>query len=157
VHKFTHRTIHLLNLFLAVSFYLFANIAITAEMIYWQDKSNNIFSFPVLMGLMLFFYASYHQHKCHKILASLRTKEDTFSIPRGDWFEYVSCPHYFAEILIYISIVFVVGPTNLSAWLIICFVILNLSHSALLTHSWYQKQFHKSYPNQRKVIFPFVL
>lgn len=71
--------------------------------------------------LLLF---SYHQYRCHKILADLRpstaaaatvtSQPRRYSLPQGDWFELVSCPHYFAEILIYSSLLLVL--TNVSMW-----------------------------------------
>ena len=56
----------------------------------------------------LFIWAWKHQFIAHKIFA--RTKRQVMSnpeggqygVPRGDWFEYVSCPHYAAECLLYI-------------------------------------------------------
>ena len=57
----------------------------------------------------LFIWAWKHQFIAHKIFA--RTKRQAMSnpegggqygVPRGDWFEYVSCPHYAAECLLYI-------------------------------------------------------
>lgn len=49
-------------------------------------------------------YFQYEQHRHHIILARLRSKEPAsaiYPIPVGGWFKYVSCPHYFSEIMIY--------------------------------------------------------
>ncbi len=54
-------------------------------------------------------YFQYQQHRHHVILANLRvggpmpTKTTQYSIPTGGWFEHASCPHYFSEIMIYIT------------------------------------------------------
>ncbi|KAL7546023.1 hypothetical protein ACHAWF_010734 [Thalassiosira exigua] len=50
-------------------------------------------------------YFQYEQHRYHIILANLRKKNisKTYSIPYGGWFNYVSCPHYLAEIMIYFT------------------------------------------------------
>ena len=56
-------------------------------------------------------YFQYQQHRHHVILANLRvgvggpmpTKTTQYSLPEGGWFEYASCPHYFSEIMIYVT------------------------------------------------------
>ena len=60
----------------------------------------------VAAGVMLYAWAAAHQHRCHVILANLRPKEggSRYSIPRGDWFDRVSGPHFAAEIIIYAAI-----------------------------------------------------
>ena len=53
-------------------------------------------------------YFQYEQHRHHVILANLRSnksKPTTYSIPSGRWFEYVSCPHYLSEIMIYCMLI----------------------------------------------------
>jgi hypothetical protein len=62
-------------------------------------------AFMAIMGCL---YFQYQQHRHHVTLGSLRPNETTASgginsyrIPKGDWFEFVSCPHYLAEIMIY--------------------------------------------------------
>eukprot|EP00970_Alexandrium_tamarense_P008953 scaffold1752_cov197-Alexandrium_tamarense.AAC.18 len=52
-------------------------------------------------------YFQYQQYRHHSILASLRSrntasaKKSSYSIPSGGLFEYVTCPHYMSEIMIY--------------------------------------------------------
>lgn len=119
---------------------------------------------------------SYNQLKHHKILANLRSTTHTnkqkknYSIPGGGWFEMISCPHYFAEIIIYFAFVVFFGMKNVSMWyghssmfshanstsrLIFVFVIANLTHTATQTHDWYLKIFD-DYPKNRRIIIPFV-
>lgn len=80
-----------------------------------------------------------------------------YGLPKGDWFEYVSSPHYLAEILIYVAFVMLDGSRSLSLWLILAFVIANLVRSALQTHRWYESLFPTSFPKHRRAIFPFLL
>jgi len=51
-------------------------------------------------------YFQYQQHRHHVILANLRSTNtkstSSYSVPMGGWFEYVSCPHYFSEMMIYL-------------------------------------------------------
>ena len=104
--------------------------------------------FPQIVGILLFCYASYQQFSIHKQLASYRKginriwilfhkimywfdpfpdfkKNDSYFLPCGGLFEYVSCPNFFCEILIYLSFFAMFGFSHLP-WGIVCiFVILN--------------------------------
>ena len=50
-------------------------------------------------------YFQYQQHRHHVMLADLRSanRRAEYSIPISGWFEHVSCPHYFSEIMIYFT------------------------------------------------------
>lgn len=127
-------------------------------------------------GLLLFALGSWHQYKCHKILASLRmdtqeasshvkkhdsggtnSNRGSYGLPQGDWFEYVSCPHYFAEVLLYLGIllVFVVDDLWTPWWLVAVFTVSTLTLSARQVHEWYKEKF-EDYPETRKALFPGV-
>ncbi|KAH0616188.1 hypothetical protein JD844_027125 [Phrynosoma platyrhinos] len=114
------------------------------------------------VGLLMFIWASFHQHRCHVILANLRKNKSgkvvnlDHSIPFGDWFEMVSCPHYFAELLIYISMAITFGYKNVTWWLVVMYVFFNQAVSAVLCHEYYQSNF-KQYPKCRKAYIPFLL
>lgn len=89
-------------------------------------------SMCAILGIILNIYGQILQHDHHKLLASYRVESskvssgrlenkkiqlktsanndihkdnevNRYSIPHGQWFEYVSCPHYLAEIMIYLS------------------------------------------------------
>lgn len=120
-----------------------------------------------VLALCLFLWASYHQHVCHKILAGLRTtrekgegqadRNNKYSQPDGDWFEWVSCPHFFAEILIYVAMLlcFVVSDVWSAWWLVVVYVVSTLSLSARQMHIWYLQKF-EDYPTQRRAIIPWI-
>ena len=195
-----------------------------------------------VLAIMLFLWASYHQHRCHKILANLRkptekkqaspssyspnasnrdtlsdqkqqlrsgadkntntelrkstekksgfpysqsiSKEGTlldpnllpsgagadsntnvnqanttpkYGMPAGDWFYYVSCPHLFAEILIYLSLLLcqVWSEVASSWWLVVAHVTCSLFLSARQMHRWYQNKF-EDYPKNRTSLFPGI-
>ena len=129
-------------------------------------------------SFVAFCSGSLHQTRCHCILADLRrrTCDDdlkttsssvggstrhrssaSYGLPRGDWFDLVSTPHYLAEILIYTGLV-VMGAVDLDytlaavgglagavlaagramVWL---WVVVNLSITARRTHAWYATTF----------------
>lgn len=110
------------------------------------------------IGAAVFFWGWIHQRRCHVILGSLRGRveqAEEYVIPRGDWFEIVSSPHYLAEIVIYAGMVITSGGTNVTVWLLFGFVVANLVLAAGETHGWYLRKFH-NYPRGRFAIIPRV-
>ncbi|NWI50535.1 PORED reductase, partial [Calyptomena viridis] len=114
-----------------------------------------------IVGIMMYIWASLHQHRCLAILANLRKSKSgkvvslSHSVPFGDWFESVSCPHYFAELLIYVSMAITLGFQNVTWWCVVIYVLFNQALAAVLCHEFYQKNF-SSYPKQRKAFIPHV-
>ncbi|NXM83955.1 PORED reductase, partial [Oenanthe oenanthe] len=114
-----------------------------------------------IIGVMMYIWASLHQHRCLAILANLRKSRSgkvvslSHSVPFGDWFESVSCPHYFAELLIYISMAITLGIHNVTWWCVVMYVLFNQALAAVLCHEFYQKNF-SSYPKHRKAFIPLV-
>nr|XP_010919154.1 polyprenol reductase 1 isoform X1 [Elaeis guineensis] len=109
------------------------------------------------IGAAIFIWGSLHQLRCHAILGSLRENKgaDEYVLPHGDWFEYVSCPHYLAEIVIYAGILVAAGGLDITVWLLFLFVVSNLVFAAAETHRWYCHKF-ESYPQSRRAIIPFI-
>uniref|UniRef100_A0A8C3LRL0 Polyprenal reductase n=1 Tax=Chrysolophus pictus TaxID=9089 RepID=A0A8C3LRL0_CHRPC len=89
-----------------------------------KELSVQIFWYHII-GIVMYVWASLHQHRCLVILANLRKSKSgeilslNHSIPFGDWFERVSCPHYFAELLIYISMAITFGFHNVTWWFVV--------------------------------------
>ncbi|XP_052192900.1 polyprenol reductase 2-like [Diospyros lotus] len=109
-------------------------------------------------GMAIFFWGWIHQWNCHAILGSLRDdpeQVDAYVIPHGDWFDYVSSPHYLAEIVIYAGLVVANGGSDLTIWLLFLFVVANLVFAAAETQRWYLHKFD-NYPRDRFAIIPFV-
>ena len=128
-------------------------------------------------------YFQYQQYRHHVLLANLRKKikkseSKSYSIPVGGWFEYISCPHYFSEIMIYVTFAILMhgnttdlteqwkdtqtlfGDANATLhnkhWILLVWVTTNLSISANRTHQWYIDNYGETYPQKRKCLFPFV-
>ncbi|KQJ84147.1 polyprenol reductase 1 isoform X2 [Brachypodium distachyon] len=112
----------------------------------------------IVKGAVIFIWGSLHQIRCHAILGSLREHKDSdeYVIPCGDWFSRVSCPHYLAELVIYLGVLIASGGSDISVWFLFIFVITNLSFAAVQTHRWYLQKF-EDYPRSRYAIIPFVL
>ncbi|KAL6539830.1 hypothetical protein OROHE_011601 [Orobanche hederae] len=110
------------------------------------------------IGAAFFFWGWIHQRRCHAILGSIRENShriDDYAIPEGDWFEYVSSPHYLAEIVIYGGLVITSGFSDITMWLVFSFVVANLALAAGETQRWYLRKFD-NYPRNRYAIIPFV-
>ena len=79
------------------------------------------------------------------------------AIPRGGLFEYVSCPHYFMEIIIYLTFQLIGGLRHMTLLSVVIFVVTNQLVAGCLTHRWYQGHFGSLYPVHRKAVVPFLL
>ena len=79
------------------------------------------------------------------------------AIPRGGLFEYVSCPHYLMEIVIYLAFLLIGGYCHVTLLSVVIFVITNQLVAGYLTHRWYRTHFGSLYPVHRKAVIPFVL
>ncbi|CAG8594896.1 8551_t:CDS:2 [Funneliformis mosseae] len=122
----------------------------------------NFIKWNTMIALSLFIYASYHQNVLHNHLASLRPSNTSntsyvpiYLIPKGDWFEYISSAHYFAEILIYVSFVILTRGMNLTVWLVLIWTIIGLSTIARESDLWGKEKFGEKWPN-RWLIIPFI-
>lgn len=94
-------------------------------------------------GIILFILASGVQHDCHVYLASLKK----YTLPVHGTFEYLVCPHYFAECLIYLALAILSAPRGrgavLNSTLVtgLVFVGVNLGCTSLLSREWYEDKF----------------
>jgi protein-S-isoprenylcysteine O-methyltransferase Ste14 len=90
-----------------------------------------------------------------EILLRLRKPNETaYLIPRGGLFQWVSCPNFLGEMMLW------------SGWAILCWnwaalsfavwTIANLLPRALAHHRWYRQNF-PDYPANRKAVFPGLL
>ena len=116
------------------------------------------------IAITLFLWSSRHQYKCHRILALLRTRPRThdktatstlYAIPKGDWFQLTSSPHYLAEVLVYASLCLLMEFSNLYCCLALATTLLNLLYTSRLNQRWYIRTF-KDYPTSRWTLIPFV-
>lgn len=109
-------------------------------------------------GLILFLLGNYIQYQTHLTLTKLRqNSKDIYPIPQGFFlFNYISCPNYFAEILIYISLFLLSHKTSAFVSLVI-WIFVNQILSGLFTHRWYCHHYQQNYPSTRRAILPFLL
>lgn len=146
---------HLGHYLIGISYYVFVPLTIVNQSrVDFQNTS------LLAIAVVCFFGWMWVQHDSLKILGNLRRNQKTkdmhkYSMPRGGWFEWISCPHFLAEIGIYVALV-MMNPSNASLWMCLMWVISNQTISAVRTHEFYKKTY-RPYPKSRKAIFPFLL
>ncbi|KAM7354456.1 polyprenal reductase [Cochliomyia hominivorax] len=112
--------------------------------------------------IFLFHFSWSQQYKSNVILVNLRKDAKTGQVatekhllPSGGFFNYVSSPHMFFEIMMYVVLLGFLWQSF--TWkLVVVWVLSNQIMNALLTHKWYQENF-KNYPKFRKALIPFIL
>ena len=116
------------------------------------------------VACLIFLWTWKHQYIHHKIFAQLKKQlavcgsKEAHSIPYGDWFYYISCPHYFAEILMYACLSVILGITKHRTGLFIfIWVLINQVIAGLMSHFWYIEKYSDAYPKNRKAVIPFIL
>ena len=97
ITKHSDSMMHCLHLMFGLVYYPGLSVSITVG-------TGGITQTLAVVSVIVFTWGSWHQFRCHKILADLRSSETMYGIPRGDWFEYVSSPHYTAEMVLYVGI-----------------------------------------------------
>ncbi|VWU48532.1 polyprenol reductase, putative [Hepatocystis sp. ex Piliocolobus tephrosceles] len=138
---------------LGISFYVITPISLHSDNVKRINSVN-------LFALIIFITGNILQYDSHVRLSKLRSKDlkegdDLYKVPYGGFFNFVSCPHYLAEILIYFS--FFIWNWNIISSLNFVFVLLGLIKNGIQTHTWYLKVLGDAYPRTRKIIFPYIL
>jgi 3-oxo-5-alpha-steroid 4-dehydrogenase 3 / polyprenol reductase len=130
-----------------------------------RSSPESVWRIPVF-GMCLL--AQYEQYRHHVLLANLRKSRDSesknlYSVPAGGWFDYISCPHYLAEVFIYVCFTLLLEleprerlPLGNRHWLMLGFVTFNLGISAMRSHEWYRTVIPDYDKLDRKAIIPFI-
>jgi len=159
VHRFSHATMPLFNLFKNCLHYWGAAIAIS------YFVNHPLFTPPsqyrVYLGLALFAAAELGNLICHLQLSWLRPAgSNQRAIPCGFLFDFVSFPNYFFEITAWIG--FSILTQTLTSFLFMVIGGTQMYFWALAKHRRYKKEFDGKegrplYPKNRKVMIPFLL
>ena len=108
-----------------------------------------------ILGLVIFHIGYYINKRADAMLRALRASSgESYKIPRGFLFDYVSMPNYLGEILSWCG--FALASWSLAGLSFVVFSLANLVPRAVANHHWYQNQL-KDYPKSRKAIFPGML
>ncbi|KAI7800247.1 polyprenol reductase [Triplophysa rosa] len=168
VSVFSNGVIHVVQYTFGLAYYVLLGLTvlcINASSTQEGVKSVALFyqlTWHHVIGTLLFVWASLLQHRSLSLLANLRTdhsgKVETLAhkMPQGGWFDWVSCPHYLAELLIYTAMSVCCGCSSLTCWLVVLYVLCNQALAAQLCHDYYRSKF-ETYPCHRKAFIPFIL
>eukprot|EP00924_Labyrinthula_sp_SR-Ha-C_P008509 snap_masked-scaffold_32-processed-gene-2.20-mRNA-1 protein AED:0.17 eAED:0.17 QI:0/-1/0/1/-1/1/1/0/270 len=120
-----------------------------------QLSNLDIFSKPYfIIGLVLyelgFWGLIYHE----SVIRNLRKPgEQTYKIPKGGLFNYISNATYFCEILAWFAwSLMILNPAGFFIFSVSC---VNLIPRAFKQHNWYKQKF-EDYPENRKAFVPFL-
>jgi very-long-chain enoyl-CoA reductase len=162
VHRFSNATMPQFNIFKnSFHYWILSGVLLAGGVYspYYSQKAvqGTIQDNPVFLAVFsaVFLLGQLGTGWAHQVLRNLRrpgTKER--NIPRGGLFEFVSCPNYFFEHVLWIA--FTILTLNPAAALFTLVSSVQMVLWALKKHKNYRKEF-KDYPRKRTAIFPFVL
>lgn len=126
-----------------------------SELAATENYNENWLSSPhFIIGLLLFLIGAFINLRSDSVLINLRAPGETgYKIPKGFLFDYVSSPNLFGEVIEWGG--FALMAWNLPALTFMIWTFANLVPRAKNHHDWYKKQF-ADYPQERKIIFPFI-
>ncbi|XP_073673025.1 polyprenal reductase [Garra rufa] len=166
VSVFSNGVIHVVQYAFGLSYYVLLGLTVLCINASLPQLGSvplfNQLTWHHVIGTLIFIWASLLQNRSLSLLAKMRTdssgKVETLAhkMPSGGWFELVSCPHYLAELLIYVAMSVCCGCVSLTWWLVVLYVLCNQALAAQLCHDYYKSKF-ETYPRQRKAFIPFVL
>lgn len=108
-----------------------------------------------IIGLPMFVAGFVINKRSDGILQHLKRKNpNDYCIPYGGMFKYISCPHYFGELIEWLG--WAIMTWSFAGLVFFIFTFANLFPRAIASHSWYKKNF-KTYPENRKAIIPFLI
>jgi 3-oxo-5-alpha-steroid 4-dehydrogenase 1 len=79
---------------------------------------------------------------------------DEYVLPNGWLFNYISCPHYFGEIIEWGG--WAIMTWSLPGLAFFIFTLANLFPRGMASHKWYKAKFI-NYPVERKAVIPFII
>ncbi|KAF5185440.1 3-oxo-5-alpha-steroid 4-dehydrogenase [Thalictrum thalictroides] len=119
----------------------------------YVEESDWLFWGRFLIGLMIFVFGMVVNVRSDLSLVKLKGEDGGYKIPRGGWFEIVSCPNYFGEIVEWFGwTVMIWSWVGFGFFLYTC---ANLIPRAHANDIWYREKF-KEYPKSRKAVIPYV-
>jgi len=107
-----------------------------------------------IAGLIIFITGMTINISSDEKLIHLRKKRnDGYQIPRGGYFDKVSCPNFYGEIIEWGG--YAILCWSLPAFSFFIWTFCNLVPRALAHHKWYRSYFH-NYPPERKTVLPYL-
>jgi 3-oxo-5-alpha-steroid 4-dehydrogenase 1 len=114
-----------------------------------------LLSWQFISGVIVFITGSVINKTADEKLRNLRkTNHGEYLLPEGWLFKYISCPHYFGEIIEWLGWGLLTFSVPGFAFFVFSFA--NLFPRAIASHKWY-KQYFPDYPKERKAVIPFII
>ena len=141
--------------FMAIAFNLMNGYINGYEVFQLHDYPDNWLSTQYfIVGLVVFGFGYFVNKQSERILKNLRKPGETgYKIPSGGFFGWISCPHYFGEIIQWTGWAILTGST--AGWAFVAYTFANLAPRAVAHHRWYREHF-QDYPRSRKALIPYI-
>jgi protein-S-isoprenylcysteine O-methyltransferase Ste14 len=108
-----------------------------------------------LLGVVIFFAGYWINLSADRTLRHLRPPgDDTYRIPQGGMYRWVSCPNYLGEIVEWCG--WALATWSLPGLAFATYTAANLGPRAITNHRWYRETF-PDYPPNRRALIPGVL
>ncbi|KAI5567871.1 hypothetical protein BDE02_13G120300 [Populus trichocarpa] len=119
------------------------------------DSDGGLFWWKFFGGLVVFLWGMRINMWADTALLVLKRESGGYKVPRGGWFELVTCPNYFGEIVEWLG--WAVMTWSWAGFGFFLYTCSNLVPRACANHKWYLQKFGEDYPKNRKAVIPFVV
>ena len=114
-----------------------------------------LLSWQFITGITLFLIGFIINKTADEKLRTLRTQNPgEYVLPYGWLFKYISCPHYFGEIIEWLG--WALMTFSLPGFAFFAFTFANLFPRGVGSHKWYKERY-LDYPAERKAVIPFII
>jgi 3-oxo-5-alpha-steroid 4-dehydrogenase 1 len=122
---------------------------------YYTYNSSWLLSWKFITGTIIFLAGFIVNKISDEKLRNLRKDgKNEYVVPSGWLFEYISCPHYFGEIIEWAG--WAILTWSMPGLAFFVFTFANLFPRAIRSHKWYKLNF-REYPSSRKAIIPCIV